>query len=280
MTGGGYWRNKLLRLCPLYYTVTLLSAGAHFAVPDLFRDTLVTGKTVLMSLLFLPCYAKNGTIYPVYGVGWTLNLEMFFYVLMFFAIKINKRYRGELVAGMTGVLVISGRIYPFQSAAMKSWTSINMLYFLAGIFLYYLDRHGKLPALSRTICAALMVPTLGLLFGGYYLAGEENLFLWNLGWNSFLVMLCLTGAKEMRCPKALVALGDCSYSLYLTHNVVIRAGAKVFLWSNGISFKNTCFVVLALGLAVICAGCAYILFEKKFVRFINGRSGMTVTAHG
>ena len=50
---------------------------------------------VLMNYLFLPARGLTAAIQPIYSLGWTLNYEMFFYVV--FAASIwQTRYRALL----------------------------------------------------------------------------------------------------------------------------------------------------------------------------------------
>ena len=64
--------NRMLRVVPLYWVATLLMA-LHQRAP--LHD-------VVRSMFFVPYFGAGDQIWPVLVQGWTLNYEMFFYILI------------------------------------------------------------------------------------------------------------------------------------------------------------------------------------------------------
>lgn len=92
ITDDGYGLNKafrflgarILRIAPLYFIATFLT---------ILVGALITGRQfplgdIVLSLLFIATNARpeDGALTPVLGVGWTLNYEMFFYVIFAFGL--------------------------------------------------------------------------------------------------------------------------------------------------------------------------------------------------
>lgn len=90
-----FWFSRITKICPLYYIMTIIVIVLYQIVPNVFRSTIVTSETIIKSLLFIPCYAANGKIYPIYSVAWTLTLEMFFYMVFSICMQINYKKEGN-----------------------------------------------------------------------------------------------------------------------------------------------------------------------------------------
>ena len=75
-----FFLRRLARIVPLYWLLTgifvfILFAGRHHS------SSWLSASEVVTSLLFIPHSLPNGAVAPVYGLGWTLNYEMMFYVV-------------------------------------------------------------------------------------------------------------------------------------------------------------------------------------------------------
>ena len=75
-----FFIKRLTRIVPLYWLFTIISALILLLIPELFTKGKEFEFThFLTSLLFFPWYNSVGEIYPILAVGWTLNIEMYFY---------------------------------------------------------------------------------------------------------------------------------------------------------------------------------------------------------
>src|ERR1019366_2869669 len=75
--------RRFVRVVPLYWVLTLALAATALVAPSLFRSVTLTAVSLIQSLLFIPHFSPShaGMIWPVLVPGWTLNYEMFFYVV-------------------------------------------------------------------------------------------------------------------------------------------------------------------------------------------------------
>ena len=64
--------RRVIRIVPLYWVATVIMAIHQKA----------SFSAVLKSLCFIPFFGEKGLIWPVLVPGWTLNYEMFFYLLV------------------------------------------------------------------------------------------------------------------------------------------------------------------------------------------------------
>jgi peptidoglycan/LPS O-acetylase OafA/YrhL len=76
-------------------------------------DNIVTAATLLSDLFFIPRLDSSGAvIYPVLSVGWTLSLEMYFYLLFAGALQINRRAAPAIAAVAVFAVWLSGFYLP------------------------------------------------------------------------------------------------------------------------------------------------------------------------
>lgn len=93
---------------------------------------------LLQTFLFIPYKDVNGDLHPVLGVGWTLNLEMFFYVV--YALSLFARKLFAPVIAAVSVASIWG-VGQLTNGYADSWfglyASAYVPYFVVGILTYY-----------------------------------------------------------------------------------------------------------------------------------------------
>lgn len=214
---GKFLLYRLFRIVPAYWLYTLLMALLVVFAHPVLPDQTLEWRHLLSSLLFIPTQNPGGYgIYPTLNVGWTLNYEMLFYVL--FACALVFRWQVRL-------LVVATLLF----AACQAFGLLNEFYradivyeFLLGIGIGVLYRRGL-------IGAGLWLPLLGIvgaLAAIYHLAPGPRLLNWGVP-SAVLVMACIALERYVERSKALKLLGDCSYSVYLMHVLVLSAGGFI-----------------------------------------------------
>lgn len=243
--------------------MTVVAAVGCLLVPSAFRSTVVNAETLTKSFLFIPCEARSGKIFPVYSIGWTLNLEMFFYVLFYCGMRISHKHRGLITAAVTGILVILGQALTPQDTVLRFWTQAELVNFVIGIGIYGVEKEVGNIWMDRRICLVGIAISLVMLFSGKYLMKGHFSFLWNTLWGGAMLFLSLP-IKDMPANQYLTHLGDMSYSIYLTHFMVIGVICRILIDNKVYSIKNTVIVVTAIGISLACAGIAYRFIETPF----------------
>ncbi|MEP6828154.1 MAG: acyltransferase, partial [Aestuariivirga sp.] len=98
-----FLRRRLERVVPLYWIVTTLAVVGVMIVPSLLSVPVTDLGYFISSYLFWPVSRVNGLVRPIANLGWTLNLEMMFYVVFTFAL-FWKRAAGMMLS--IGVLLL------------------------------------------------------------------------------------------------------------------------------------------------------------------------------
>ena len=87
MTTLEFFRRRFVRIVPLYWLLTSVVLASMSAFPDAVQSGRIDGWHVLGSYLFVPVvHPSLGIMQPLLIPGWTLNYEMFFYVIFGFAL--------------------------------------------------------------------------------------------------------------------------------------------------------------------------------------------------
>lgn len=245
--------RRIVRVVPLYWLMTSVTALLAVGAPALFHTTITTWPHYLLSLLFFPHEAPvRGGTSPLLSLGWTLNYEMFFYLVFALCGFVGLRTRVALVAAIFFGLVTFGQLAPSTDTLVGFYTNMIMLPFAAGTLLAYAHRRGWLDRWSTR--KAVLVALAALAAGIWTFAmvpDRPNTFVVVSGLTLAAIGLIACGlATETRLPRIapLEALGNASYSLYLTHMFAI--GGLVALAARLLpQWNDTAYVVL-VGLAI------------------------------
>lgn len=105
-----FFRKRLIRILPFYYLMTIGTFLLLVCFPSLFEQTKASVPQLFKSLLFIPFDMGNGVIQPLLRIGWTVNCEMFFYLIFWISFHISHKYRGIVCSGILLALVGAGAV--------------------------------------------------------------------------------------------------------------------------------------------------------------------------
>jgi len=205
VSAGRFLLLRIVRVVPLYWLATLVAVTYGSYSADEF----------VKSCLFAP-YAATGpqSIAPIVPNGWTLNYEMFFYVLFAASLMAPKSLRVPGLVALLALLVMAGRLFgPFSYKVFSVYTSPLLLEFAGGMIVAqaWLKR-----AAPRSWPLALIALGLGL-----YSLGASHSRVVIMG-GSFLVVAAATHPRFVSLSnRPLLELGNASYSIYLSHPFVM-----------------------------------------------------------
>ena len=274
VTAWTFLRNRIGRIVPIYYLLTISVFLLLIVTPSLFHHTKPDAVGLLKSLLFIPYVKWGDVVEPVLFVGWTLNYEMFFYLLFAAGLVVPRYESGVLLTiSMLVLLVVIGLDGPFGSVIPDFYTSDVLLEFGLGMGTAYLfkplaQRLVAVWASPALLAVVAICFVLILVIPAFDTAGRLHVLTVSLP--SAAIVLCAAiletnGAHITFAP--VIALGDASYSLYLTHPFATQAAKKAFphLPASGASAWLT--IGIACAAAVVLAMLSYRYLEKPGTRF-------------
>lgn len=225
--------RRIARVVPVYWFYLTMMIGITLALPHVMhtKDDL-TVPYVLASYGFFPFpRPSTGAPEPVLGLGWTLNYEMYFYIVFCFAIMLFKKDALKALLAYFAVAFLIGQLLQPQSLALASWTNDIVFEFGYGILiaLAFNNRHRPSRPLAFTmfflgiavwLCIGLD-PDLSITPGVRLSVYQWRGFLWGVPAGLIVASLTLgtSDARIRQHPglRSLAKLGDASYSLYLVH---------------------------------------------------------------
>lgn len=235
---GGDWldylRRRAMRLYPTYLVLFACVYLPALAVPSISGHMPTDAATLLRSLLLLPQdrAVVGGTGAPVLVAAWSLQYEVYFYVL--FAVAFVSRLLWRAVAA-----IVVGGIAATAAAGVTDFPAgfvFNplVLLFFIGVAVSVACRSAWVPPRPRlgvAIGLAALAAT-GAAADVVREAAPHALFDALYGLCSAVVILCLVHAQRQGRLRwadggLAVRLGEASYALYLMHFPVVSVLSKV-----------------------------------------------------
>jgi peptidoglycan/LPS O-acetylase OafA/YrhL len=299
----GFFWNRLVRIAPLYWALTSVVAGLMIIFPSLVLSGRFEAHHVIMSYLFLPAVEPfGGLIQPALEPGWTLNYEMYFYVIFGALLFLPERL---LLLAVSTWLVASVCVGAFGP------TDLMMQFYGAGIVLDF----GFGMLLAAVFMRGWVLPSplawmaLALGFGKLAFPGLIDGPHWFVIGLPALAIVAGAVALErrhgIRRMGSLLLLGDASYSIYLSHGMVLSAcfqitrklGVSGGLFMTPFFTLASCVAVVIVGLLVhfniekpltrSCSAAGALVFSRinaahwsMWVRSISNRASMSLKAYG
>lgn len=260
--------KRAIRIIPLYWIATLAAVlwWERSGVVSMSRDLV---GSIVKSLLFIPHWSVKdpGQLTPYLVPGWTLDFEMFFYVLFFVGLLARRPL--AVTATVLPMLVLAGIVFDPQGALGLTYTSPLLLEFLLG--------HLLAVAYMRRPTGVALWPLLPIGFAGL-------LSCWALPDNGLQMacrIVCATAvvagalAIEGRAPYWSFGklLGDASYSIYLTHTIIateIAYRITLHLPLSGVP-QMAVLVVLSLATSIAIGVATYRWVELPILRRLRSR---------
>lgn len=276
LSPGQFLYRRITRIVPLYWAVTLLVAVIGIVYPAGMLQNEVSFSHVGLSMLFLPhANPVTGSITPFYKLGWTLNYEMYFYVLfacLLFVRPIERRL-AVLCAYALAVSVYFA-IYDPQIAIWRVYTNPIIWEFVLGALVGHAYTSGWLRRVPLAVSVALVGLGLAVLFA---VPMNDDIRLFRQGFASVALLVGVLGIETAgRMPnwRWLVLLGNASYSIYLVHPLVetaARIAAKTLRLPVESMAVGAPLVVAATVGSCIAGIVVYRVFEMPLMAWFKAR---------
>jgi len=264
--------HRVTRIYPMYWFYSILMLVIYLIQFRTGNNTRITSIT--SSFLLLP-----QSHLPLMVVGWTLVHEIYFYVVFSILLAVHERWLLALLT-IWGIASIIGGLIPCENVTIKLITNPLTLEFIFGCFIA-LIHFSKKPSLE--FAKYLGWPLLFISFVGWLLAysvciknGVQPV---SSGWLRIVVfgipsvlllyaLVTLEKYSSWLLPNWLISIGDASFSLYLSHLLIIAAIGRIWqklgivgFWVNGAVLGAMFLTVLPIGMA------SFRFIERPLLKF-------------
>ena len=270
-----FYYRRIVRIVPLYWMLTSIIVLIMLISPSAMNGYKFELSHVIASYLFIPAVnPMTGTLLPVLIPGWTLNYEMFFYLMFGAALLLSATRRLVVMLAALGGLAALGVFQP------SFYTSSIMVEFGVGIAIGWLFVKGFTLPWWFTSTSVFGGFIFIAIFGSPVAAGQDGSFLRLLLWgvpSAFIVAGALSAEKhgQLRQSRLLHLMGDASYSTYLSHKLCLSLVCRWWI-SLGLAEPPGGFVLFVIfgAIAASLGGIAlYLLVEKPMIPDTSGSGG-------
>jgi exopolysaccharide production protein ExoZ len=269
-----FMHRRIVRIAPLYWLVTTFALAAALYAPNLIKAPPGDHHYIIASYLFWPAMNLAGYVRPLAAPGWTLNLEMLFYVVFAVALLLRRGVGLFLLFASLGLLVAARVSGLLSGVPLNFWGDPIVLGFLFGAAIGIAFNKGwRLSTLSAIALAAI---GFTIMFLRWIPDGEETALSMRLAEAAPAALILIAFAlgpqidSGLRLWQPALLIGDASYSLYLVHEFLLRLLS--FVWLKGPAAILPLWMFVPAGIAVtsMVALTAYRYFERPVTRWLNG----------
>ncbi len=278
--------KRILRVVPLYWLFLVLSIYLSFISVNCpswadpcpfwlqpnYKFSNIDAETIIRSFTF-----TNFSSGPIYSVGWTLIYEFWFYVFISATIAFGVNRLNSFAIIVTITLLSYLLKAPITYSLFNVLFNPLMIEFGYGVLLYSVWSHEKL-SLKFTFILFVLTNAINLfIFYKFKNLFEHSLFrpiVWG-GIAYSMVSLALFSEGKIKIHKYFVSLGDASYSLYLTHWLIVTT-LPFFLVIYSIQLNAVLFVLLNVLASIFasiilyrCVEYPLLIASKILVGYLN-----------
>lgn len=263
---GAFVIDRFARLLPPYWFFTTIVIAVYLISPgfnlgDLTGDWGKDASLIVKSYLLVPQYRP-----PVLGLGWTLIHEFLFYYLVAIIIFFKQCQRVALILAFLAVVSVALSV---GGIALIYGYGLSPFYveFFAGALAYRVH-HKTSPFFPEAQCAIAIALYFGVSAVTDTFLLPPRIQVFGFGWMGFLLISGMMGIdakydlKKLALARLLARIGDASYSLYLSHWLVLSLIGKFAALVPSAPFP---FVVIWQVGAISCA----IIFAVLFAQHIE-----------
>ncbi|MCK7163327.1 acyltransferase family protein [Enterobacter cloacae] len=249
--------DRIARIAPAYWLYSGIFALIIIYYPWTHPSSAFEFTHFIKSLLFIP--ARNPAdmnFYPTLIVGWTLNFEMAFYLIMSISLVFGVKYLHYFILAF----LVAINLFATKSPLTEFYGTTRIFEFALGVMI------GRLYLTKISIFnISESISTLMLILAFYVLLFVNGDIFLTSGIPSAIIVfsaICLN--KNLKQIDFMDRLGDSSYTLYLSH--------KIFICLAVIICKDFNYGFELMAIPVIIISLIYSFSTFKYVEIIPSKA--------
>lgn len=263
--------DRAMRILPPYWFYTTLALIVSFYVPAYVNSSFEHSPSIWRSYLLIP-----DSVGPLLAVGWTLMHEMYFYFCFALIIFLTGAFRLKITSLLliwtVAVICLNAvvQLAEIRDPVVAVMTHPLTLEFIFGAAAGILIQRNCTASAASAFVAGIIIFMIVLSWsdGALSLVDGQN---WRrvilVGAPCALIVYGLVGIEiknKQTAPDWLVALGNASYSTYLSHVLVLSAiGRMLATMPNHNFYFETAFVIVCITAANVVGLLSCSLIERR-----------------
>ncbi len=262
--GKEFFKSRIIRLFPGLWIATVVAIVISFLVQNIkFSLLQVIGQLLMVYPII--------QVAPVIGVGWTLAVEIFFYLFIAHLEEISYKYI-IIVNFVVAVLIIV--LYETQSSNIN-----QIIYYIKYIPIIVVGSaiklsEGKNHREGLIIIVSSFIMAWGNLNLNKFLNGDATTYpkiaTGVMACSCFIVLHCIFATRnelDKKIPTIVVWISDNSYLIYLLQ-IFIGFNVMLVLKRYGIT-NNFVLVIMAASTNIAVGWLCHITIEKKLMTILK-----------
>jgi exopolysaccharide production protein ExoZ len=263
--------HRLARIFPIFWiyaTLTLISrylSGAHEHSYNLLASYLLIPTHLPMLLL----------------QSWTLSYELYFYLIFFVLLLLVPERLAPWLLALWCIVVVALKLHIGFSPnpIIQLLLSPSVLEFLAGCIIFHIYRHSRLHPSIGILLLAISVLWLAAII--LYIAHIHADPYWIIAhpwrrpllYGSFAAIFLL-GAIELERTRNIhylplfASIGDWSYSIYLSHALVLAIIARMIVRLPAYSHSIVLITIVGVPAAIFVGYLSYTYLERPLLNLL------------
>jgi exopolysaccharide production protein ExoZ len=277
--------HRLARIYPVYWIYSAIVLVAFLYNPLWINAGSGHRVSILASFLLIPT-----NLAMLVMQGWTLSFELYFYFIFFLLLFFVPERRAPFFLAVWGVSIsIASLILVPAQPILGLITSPSVFEFLAGCVIFHLYRRGTLrPTAGFVLIPVAFIWLAMIMAWSTYHHGSNQIWIEHTPWirlglyGSFSSILLL-GIVELersgliRFARPLSVIGDWSYSIYLSHLILLELiGRVVFHFAVHVRFAMLIVDTVSLPLVLLAGYLSYTLLERPLITLLNKKPAKTL----
>lgn len=264
-----FFLRRVARIVPLIWLTSAAVLAMILLTYGSLEAAIHSPASVAGSFFMFPAQRPGGAPFPLNPPAWTMPYEMLFYVAFAGAILLSRARAVLAVTVLFVALAAAGKLftlpYPFAG-----WCDPVILDFCFGMGIALAYRAGvRLSPLARyALFAAAAAAIAGSVAWGPFITWRA------LEWGvpmAFVLAAVVLGpawSTSSAVVRALAFLGGASYSIYLTHYLLLPIPRRILSRFVDIPYAPWTMAILLTVFAVIVGICVHLAFERPVTRML------------
>lgn len=265
-----FLKKRAIRIVPIYYFYSAILLFSIIIVGKVGVDY----KSLICSIFFLPVNIDDSIFLAFLGPGWTLNYEVFFYILIAIGLSLTKNLNNAFlfVVILILTLIFGGYFFkPETDSIAYFYTNSILIEFAIGLVLGFTFKklNGKIKSFKFGLLLLLLLITLVTKYFEFEIVQLTPYR--GLLYGSIACVFIMVYATFNKSWRFLYKIGEISYTLYLAHLAFVLQGTwKFLLYFKVETFLNFYLLVfLVMFIVVLISFPLYYLVEKKLNIYFN-----------